>query len=371
MIVGAAGVGKSSLANALLGCDPKSPHGCLFPVCPGSPYVCTNQTTVGTGSWLGTGQPFTVTDTPGFGVSSDRDRSLMQEMSLVLDKKLGYTDTIVLVLEANTRLSSGLVDMLNTFSSTLGSDWWDSVVIGVSKWKYSQARIEERRENCEHYPEYCRDEEWFVREINSWLKDMFRLERDLPFVFIEAFSQTRGNIQDQVQQEYFQRETEKLWDLSTGSGQKFQFSTIEDKCRMAEKENQITELKLKLKSVLEGTEGRLSEKDNQITDLKQTTSELESQIAERDTRISVLEEYKSESEARVDGGWGRWRSWSSCSVSCGGGTQYRTRPCDSPSPSNTGVYCQGEPFQYQDCHTRQCPMKGMILIWIISSSSQK
>ena len=91
VIVGPAGVGKSSLANALLGHDPKSPDGCLFPVCPDSPFVCTNQTTVGTGSWLGTDEPFTVTDTPGFGVSSERDRSLMQEMSLVLDINFGYS----------------------------------------------------------------------------------------------------------------------------------------------------------------------------------------------------------------------------------------------------------------------------------------
>ena len=35
----------------------------------------------------------------------------MQEMSLVLDKKLGYTNTILLVLEVKTKLSSGLVDL--------------------------------------------------------------------------------------------------------------------------------------------------------------------------------------------------------------------------------------------------------------------
>ena len=58
MIVGATGSGKSSLANALLGCDPKS-GGCMLIVSTGADS-CTVETTAGTGPWLGTGQNFTV-----------------------------------------------------------------------------------------------------------------------------------------------------------------------------------------------------------------------------------------------------------------------------------------------------------------------
>ena len=58
VIVGATGSGKSSLANAFLGCDPRD-HDCLFEVCSGTDF-CTKQTTFGFGSWLGIGQNFTV-----------------------------------------------------------------------------------------------------------------------------------------------------------------------------------------------------------------------------------------------------------------------------------------------------------------------
>ena len=60
VIVGPTGAGKSSLANALLGCDPRAETGvCMFGVC-GGIDSCTKETTIGNGSWLGIGDNFTV-----------------------------------------------------------------------------------------------------------------------------------------------------------------------------------------------------------------------------------------------------------------------------------------------------------------------
>ena len=58
VIVGATGAGKSSLANALLGCDPRE-DGCMFGVC-GGMDSCTKNTKIGEGKWHGTQDNFTV-----------------------------------------------------------------------------------------------------------------------------------------------------------------------------------------------------------------------------------------------------------------------------------------------------------------------
>ena len=58
VIVGPTGAGKSSLADALLGCDPRG-DGCLFGTC-GDLESCTKNTTVGFGPWLGDDDLFTV-----------------------------------------------------------------------------------------------------------------------------------------------------------------------------------------------------------------------------------------------------------------------------------------------------------------------
>jgi len=78
-------------------------------------------------------------------------------------------------------------------------------------------------------------------------------------------------------------------------------------------------------------------------------------------------------ECPVDGGWGawaRWDTWSSCSVSCGSGTKFRsrTRICDSPPPSNGGDDCTppgGIHTQTQSgyCNPGECPVGGGWATW--------
>jgi len=55
----------------------------------------------------------------------------------------------------------------------------------------------------------------------------------------------------------------------------------------------------------------------------------------------------------VDGGW---TGWSSCSASCGGGTQ--TRSCTNPAPANGGAYCSGS--SSQSC----TPRSGVPCHWV-------
>ncbi|KAL0974019.1 hypothetical protein UPYG_G00214320 [Umbra pygmaea] len=57
---------------------------------------------------------------------------------------------------------------------------------------------------------------------------------------------------------------------------------------------------------------------------------------------------------KLDGGWGMWSPFGSCSQSCGGGVQFRTRECDNPSPANGGQTCVGSGSQFQPCNNQDC-----------------
>ena len=52
--------------------------------------------------------------------------------------------------------------------------------------------------------------------------------------------------------------------------------------------------------------------------------------------------------------WGPWSPWSSCSVSCGNGTQTKTRQCRTSN-------CEGRTSLEQKCNVLACD-KGMLLI---------
>uniref|UniRef100_A0A3B4TCW3 SCO-spondin n=1 Tax=Seriola dumerili TaxID=41447 RepID=A0A3B4TCW3_SERDU len=65
-------------------------------------------------------------------------------------------------------------------------------------------------------------------------------------------------------------------------------------------------------------------------------------------------DYCQDIDCRVDGGWTPWSVWSDCSVTCGKGTQVRTRACINPPPRNNGSYCSGPEREIQECRTPPC-----------------
>ena len=51
--------------------------------------------------------------------------------------------------------------------------------------------------------------------------------------------------------------------------------------------------------------------------------------------------------------WAEWEEWSTCTESCGGGTQLRTRIVETHA--TTEGNCNGESLEEQECHTEICP----------------
>ncbi|XP_071802483.1 A disintegrin and metalloproteinase with thrombospondin motifs 10-like [Asterias amurensis] len=74
----------------------------------------------------------------------------------------------------------------------------------------------------------------------------------------------------------------------------------------------------------------------------------------------------------VHGGWSDW-TYSGCSRTCGGGTQTRSRTCTNPTPQNGGSQCSGSSFDNSiSCNTQACPVvvHGGWTDWTYSSCSR-
>ncbi|XP_078377620.1 SCO-spondin-like [Oculina patagonica] len=65
----------------------------------------------------------------------------------------------------------------------------------------------------------------------------------------------------------------------------------------------------------------------------------------------------------VHGDWTPWAEWSTCSKTCGSGTQTRQRRCENPRPEHGGRQCEGPSEQARMCNTRNCPVDGQWSDW--------
>ncbi|NXF26999.1 AGRB2 protein, partial [Rhodinocichla rosea] len=61
------------------------------------------------------------------------------------------------------------------------------------------------------------------------------------------------------------------------------------------------------------------------------------------------------------GAWEEWSPWSLCSVTCGRGARTRTRRC--AAPRHPGKACEGPQLQAKPCNIQTCPVEGQWLEW--------
>ncbi|XP_062521148.1 hemicentin-1-like [Corticium candelabrum] len=65
----------------------------------------------------------------------------------------------------------------------------------------------------------------------------------------------------------------------------------------------------------------------------------------------------------LDGAWGHWTGWSTCSPTCGRRSKRRTRSCDYPKPKDGGSNCVGSHSELQLCAPIPCPCDGRYSGW--------
>uniref|UniRef100_A0A3B3V505 ADAM metallopeptidase with thrombospondin type 1 motif 9 n=1 Tax=Poecilia latipinna TaxID=48699 RepID=A0A3B3V505_9TELE len=56
----------------------------------------------------------------------------------------------------------------------------------------------------------------------------------------------------------------------------------------------------------------------------------------------------------VDGAWGVWSPFGTCSRTCGGGIKIAMRECNRPVPRSGGMYCVGRRMKFRSCNSEPC-----------------
>ena len=94
---------------------------------------------------MGTGENFTVVDTPGFGDSDGQEGMLIDEMVQFLKDEVKSTNVFLLLFHGQQdRLHSGLVRMLRELPLIFGPEFWNHTMIGFTHWGFDQRSINKR-----------------------------------------------------------------------------------------------------------------------------------------------------------------------------------------------------------------------------------
>ena len=193
MILGETGVGKSSLANVLLG----RPHqyngaghlnGC-FKVGWGGTNDgkgVTRATCYDSQHWLGNelNPKVTIIDTPGFGEDAENEQNTIDGIIYKAKTEIKFIHAFVLVIKKDeSRFKKSMKDMLKILETMFGQDFWKNTILEFTWWSFNPPLHKKQLDK--------ENEESLARKWNGILKKGFHLESDLPAVFIDShYNQT-------------------------------------------------------------------------------------------------------------------------------------------------------------------------------------
>ena len=207
LLLGPSGVGKSSLANTLLGASSDRP---IFPVGHGSRSL-TKKVQVETGKWLGEpdGPQLTLIDTPGTGNTENRDCQYTIDTIKYLKNVVGSIDMFVLLFKGtNPRFDAGMQKQLELFETIFGEQMWNSLVTEITFWQYTEDAIEERVRNEQ-------SEEQKHRDWNKVYRSKFGAVSEVPTIFIDPlFAHETASEREKVE---FGRWTTEFWTQAKSS----------------------------------------------------------------------------------------------------------------------------------------------------------
>ena len=210
IILGAMGVGKSSLANALMGrsetYDGSSfADGCFKVMGLNQGGSVTKRTCADTGRWLGnqSGESFTVIDTPGFGDELAQEEKTIEGLIDSLKDRVKFVHAFVIAFkQQDNRMTASLRSMIGLFQKMFGDLFWENVILEATHWSHHEYNDKLRNDTQPPLTE----QRWAAQH-NALLRKEFGVAHEIPAIFIDTHYTTSSD----REMEKFNYNTEKLW----------------------------------------------------------------------------------------------------------------------------------------------------------------
>ena len=211
VILGATGVGKSSLANVLMGRDKNYKgkgfkNGCFKVLgLNNMGESITKKACIDQGNWLGnhTMPKFTMIDTPGFGNDLEEEEKTIESLVNVLKDEIRFIHAFIISFkQQDNRMTASLRNMIGLFQKMFGDHFWKNAILEATHWNYHDHSVKMRALSD---PPIL--ENWWKDQFNNLFAKEYELNYSIPAVFIDTYY-NKSNPGEVKKFEFY---TKKLW----------------------------------------------------------------------------------------------------------------------------------------------------------------